>query len=220
MPTTLAIAAAAVGARVIQLVRENRLAHYMALRSAALGGNQLHCRVGTECTRLAERMHIPVINSSRGQQPLSRIPQPRCASVCDAMPLMVTSNRETLQYFSFPWRAALSASPLHCATLNDYIDIAIREDALTTSMLQNKGNSVLVVSYESLLPKLQTKGNEHAICSMLDFIGLACRDGRGALLVRARTQSLHVEQPAKVVSNYAGVSTHLFGRRMGWMLDF
>jgi hypothetical protein len=76
--------------------------------------------------------------------------------------------------------------------------------------------AVHAVTYESLLPP----GDENAICTMLDFIGLPCRDARGALLVRAGTQRMHAEQPANVVSNYAEVSAYLLGRHMGWMLDF
>jgi hypothetical protein len=211
IPTPVATAGAAVGARAIVLVRENRLAHYMALRSAALGnqlGLRLHCGAGSKCAASGggELVHIPVISLNSSS---------RCASVCDSMPLAFAP---ALRYYTFPWGdTTRQGSPLHCATLHDFIDISIREDALTTSLLRHKGIAVHVVTYESLLPK---RGDENAICTMLDFVGLPCRDARGALLVRAGTQRMHAEQPANVVSNYAEVSAYLLGRNMGWMLDF
>lgn len=70
--------------------------------------------------------------------------------------------------------------------------------------------SVLTITYESFLPRSLPEGNtggahNDAVCMLLSFLALPCRDARGALLVRSSTQRMHTQQASEAISNFAEV---------------
>jgi hypothetical protein len=87
-------------------------------------------------------------------------------------------------------------------SLEDFIEIVIREDGLTASAPRQRGVSVLTGTYESFLPSPNGRGehggapasnssadvNEDTICMMLTHLALPCRDANGSLLARSSMQ--------------------------------
>jgi hypothetical protein len=223
----IADGAARYGARVVLLLRANKLAHYLALQSAArivlTRSGSLHCERGRAACVVppAKQMYVRVAcagaGDANGTSRAAARPRP---AVCDVMPLTAFGGDET-RYASFPWRATLPGSPLQCACLSAFIQISTREDALTARGLQARGLAVLSLSYESLLAPARTAGGMagvDAICSIFSFLDLPCRDARGRLLAVAGTRRLHSRSPAQQIVNVDEVAAYLEGQGMRWML--
>jgi hypothetical protein len=227
----IADGAARYGARVVLLLRANKLAHYLALQSAArivlTRSGSLHCaRERAACVvPHAKRMVVQVkcagVGNANGTSSSRAAARARARRAqCDTLPLALAGSDET-RYVSFPWRAALPGSPLRCACLSAFIQIATREDALTARGLQARGLAVLSLSYESLLAPARTAGGMagvDAICSIFSFLDLPCRDARGRLLAVAGTRRLHSRSPAQQIANIDEVRAFLEGQGMQWML--
>lgn len=129
LPSSIGDVAASLGARAIHLVRENRLAHYLALHHAASinrAGLSLHCKVGHECSAPTAPVYVRVLSNT--SRPSGGLLGPSC-SVCASLPIHAGPDG-SLHYSSYPWRATDPQSKLQCASLHDFIDIAIRCGAL------------------------------------------------------------------------------------------
>lgn len=227
LPSPIADVTAQRGAKAIHLIRENRLAHYLALQHATIinrAGLPLHCAAGRACHTPTSAVHVRVSRNASSWpafpfQLFAAAEPPRC-DPCDDLPLAASADGK-LRFYSYPWSATSPPSRLHCASLHDFIKIVIREDEVVSAALRLRGMSVLPVTYESFLqgPTHSAGGRSAAICTLLSFLDLPCRDTKGRLLVRSTTRRMHTQAASEAISNFAEVADYLTRRHMAWMLD-